>query len=332
MSCPPPRTSTVILTIEHIYTLLAGFLAYAGWRNLRERRYDHAAFWTIVAGLYAGGHWVLAASKANNVLPAQIAGAAVIALALLAPRMHREHIAEAPESERRDSASRLGHRLFLPALLIPLLTVLIVLFGERIVIGKTPLFGQGSLTLIGLASACVVSAIAAVFVTRQRPVRAVAEGRRLLDTMGWAALLPLVLATLGGVFAASGVGEAVASLVSAVIPADSRVACVLAYGLGMVLFTMIMGNAFAAFPVMTAGIGLPLLIHQHGASPAILGALGMLTGYCGTLMTPMAANFNLVPAALLELDDPNAVIRAQLPTAIPLLLVNLVLTYWLAFA
>ena len=38
----------------------------------------------------------------------------------------------------------------------------------------------------------------------------------------------------------------------------------------------------------------------------------MLTGYCGTLMTPMAANFNIVPAALLELDDPYAVIRAQI--------------------
>ena len=74
-----------------------------------------------------------------------------------------------------------------------------------------------------------------------------------------------------------------------------------------------------------------LLIEQHGAAPAILGSIGMLTGYCGTLMTPMAANFNLVPAALLELDDPNAVIRAQLPTAIPLLLVNLALMYWLAF-
>ena len=281
--------------------------------------------------MFASGQTVLSASKAGNPLPSQWAGAGVIALALLATRMRREHIAEAPESERLASAQRLGHRLFLPALVIPLLTVLVVLFGEHIVIGDTPLFGKGSLTLMGLALACVVSAIAAVLVTRQRPRQAADEGRRLLDTMGWAALLPLVLATLGGVFAASGVGDAVASIVSSVIPADSRLACVLAYGLGMVLFTVIMGNAFAAFPVMTAGIGLPLLIQQHGAEPAVLGSIGMLTGYCGTLMTPMAANFNLVPAALLELDDPNAVIRAQFPTAIPLLLVNLALMYWLAF-
>ncbi|MFC3549762.1 DUF979 domain-containing protein [Lysobacter cavernae] len=320
-----------MLSIEHFYWLLAAFLLYAGWRNLRERRYAHAAFWSLIALLFAAGDTILTASKAGDALPSQVAGAGVIALALLATRMRREHIAEAPEAEREASAARLGHRLFVPALLIPLITVAVVLAGEHLALGATPLFGQGSLTLIGLALACAVSAVAAIAVTGQRPRQAADEGRRLLDTMGWAALLPLVLATLGGVFAASGVGEAVASIVSAVIPADSRLACVLAYGLGMVLFTVIMGNAFAAFPVMTAGIGLPLLIQQHGAEPAILGSIGMLTGYCGTLMTPMAANFNLVPAALLELDDPNAVIRAQIPTAIPLLLVNLALMYWLAF-
>jgi uncharacterized membrane protein len=46
-------------------------------------------------------------------------------------------------------------------------------------------------------------------------------------------------------------------------------------------------------------------------------------------MTPMAANFNIVPAALLELPDKNAVIKAQLPTALPLLLANIVLLYFL---
>ena len=320
-----------MLRIEHFYVLLAAFLLYAGWCNVRQRRYAHAGFWGLLAVLIGGGDVVLAATKAGDALPSQLAGAAVIALALLATRMRREHIVEAPEAQRRASAQRLGHWLFVPALLIPLITVLVVLVGAKISFAATPLFGAGSITLVGLALASVLSALVAIAVTRQRPILAASEGRRLLDTMGWAALLPLVLATLGGVFAASGVGEAVASLVSAVIPADNRLACVLAYGLGMVLFTVIMGNAFAAFPVMTAGIGLPLLIQQHGADPAILGALGMLTGYCGTLMTPMAANFNLVPAALLELDDPNAVIRAQLPTAIPLLAVNLILMYWLVF-
>jgi uncharacterized membrane protein len=99
----------------------------------------------------------------------------------------------------------------------------------------------------------------------------------------------------------------------------------------MALFTMIMGNAFAAFPVMTAGIGLPLVVQQYGGDVVIVTAIGMLSGFCGTLMTPMAANFNIVPAALLELTDRYGVIRAQVPTALMLLAVNIVLMSIFAF-
>ena len=59
--------------------------------------------------------------------------------------------------------------------------------------------------------------------------------------------------------------------------------------------------------------------------------IGMFAGFCGTLMTPMAANFNIVPAALLELRDRNGVIRAQILTALPLLAVNIALIYFLAW-
>jgi uncharacterized membrane protein len=52
-------------------------------------------------------------------------------------------------------------------------------------------------------------------------------------------------------------------------------------------------------------------------------------------MTPMAANFNVVPASLLELPDRNkafnGVIRAQIPTALPLLIANTLLMYFLVF-
>ncbi|MGN6690566.1 MAG: 5-oxoproline transporter, DUF979 family subunit, partial [Sphingopyxis sp.] len=51
----------------------------------------------------------------------------------------------------------------------------------------------------------------------------------------------------------------------------------------------------------------------------------------GTLMTPMAANFNLVPAALLELKNPYGVIKAQIGTALPLLAVNIVFIWLFAF-
>ena len=134
---------------------------------------------------------------------------------------------------------------------------------------------------------------------------------------------------VGGVGA--GVGQAVAVLTETYLAVDHKLIAVATYAIAMALFTIIMGNAFAAFPVITAGIGIPLLVLQHGGDPAIMAAIGMFCGYCGTLLTPMAANFNIVPAALLELPDKNAVIKAQAPTALVLLGVNIVLMYLLMF-
>jgi len=320
-----------MLTIEQAYWLIALFLAGAAILNLRGRRWWHAAFWGVLAVLIAGGKFVLAASAAHNPVPAQLAGIGVIALAALSPRMTRGNLSERATAEREADALRLRHKLFGPALLIPLVTLLVALFGAYIVVGGVRLFDPTRMTLTGLALACVVALVAALWVTRARPLVGLSEGRRLLDTLGWAALLPLTLAALGGVFAATGVGSAVADLVRLLIPVDNALACVVAFGLGMVMFTVIMGNAFAAFPVLMAGIGIPLLIHRHGADPAILGALGMVTGYCGTLFTPMAANFNIVPVALLELPNQSDVIRAQWKTGAVLLVVNLILMYLLIF-
>ena len=157
------------------------------------------------------------------------------------------------------------------------------------------------------------------------------EGRRLLDLVSWAALLPQMLAALGAVFALAGVGGIVGGLAVQVIPAESPLAAVIAYTFGMALFTAVMGNAFAAFPVMTAGIGLPLIVTKFGGDPAIMAAIGMLSGFCGTLTTPMAANFNLVPVALLNLPDRYAVIKAQFPTALMVLFANTVLMYAIVY-
>ena len=323
-----------MLRIEYAYWLLAAFFSAAAWMNLREHRWAAASFWGVLALLLAGGDYALASQKAGNPFPVQLAGIGVAALAVLAPLMRRPALAERPLEERVASALRLRHWLFLPALLIPAVTVmfaLVDLASRKYKFSIEWLIGNGSPTLVGLAVACVIALLAALLITRSRPPLAIGEGRRLLDTLGWAALLPLVLAALGGVFTATGVGDAVAAIVAAIVPTQNALACVFAYGLGMVAFTVIMGNAFAAFPVITAGIGLPLLIRLHGADAAVVGSLGMLTGYCGTLLTPMAANFNIVPAALLELDDSNGVIRMQWPTSIMLLVVNLALMSWLAF-
>src|SRR3546814_12612396 len=96
-----------------------------------------------------------------------------------------------------------------------------------------------------------------------------------------------MLASLVAVFAWAGVGEVVGDLIGTTIPEGSLFGATLAFGLGMALFTMVMGNAFAAFPVMLAAVGMPLLIEQYGGDPAVVAAIGMLAGFCGTMMTPI---------------------------------------------
>jgi len=83
-----------------------------------------------------------------------------------------------------------------------------------------------------------------------------------------------------------------------------------------------------------AARGAHLIVQRLHGDPAGMAAIGMLSGFCGTLMTPMAANFNVVPASLLELPDRdapfNGVIRAQVPTALLLLVANTLFMYFLA--
>jgi uncharacterized membrane protein len=225
----------------------------------------------------------------------------------------------------------LGNKLFLPALIIPFTA-----FVGTLLFNYTSLKGFGlidpkavTLVLLGVG---VIFALVVCYSWLKPPITApIEEGRRLIDSIGWAVVLPQMLAALGAVFAAAGIGTTIGSLASAIIPQGSIFLAVVLYALGMVVFTMIMGNAFAAFPVMVAAIGVPILIHQDGGNPAVIGAVGMLAGFCGTLMTPMAANFNIVPAALLELRDQNKVVKVQIPTALPLLVANIIILYVAGF-
>jgi uncharacterized membrane protein len=209
--------------------------------------------------------------------------------------------------------------------------VLGTLLLKKLTIGGEAVIDVKQATVISLALATVIALAIGMLMLKPPLSAPITEARRLLDAVGWAAVLPQMLAALGALFAIAGVGNVVAGLAQRWIPLDNPVAVVTTYAIGMALFTMVMGNAFAAFPVMTAGIGLPLIVQKFGGDPAIMAAIGMLSGFCGTLMTPMAANFNIVPTALLELPDENAVIKVQIPTALLLLAANILLMNLLVF-
>jgi uncharacterized membrane protein len=297
-----------VIGLDPAYWLLGAMFAAFALSHARDRSWRSALFWGGFAVLTAGG----------SLLPDLASGALVIGLAVLAAMGLKPAPSVTTDAETRvASAARLRDRLFVPALAIPAVTI-----AGTFLLPHVPFVDPKQATLLSLAAGALVGLAAAMLIARAPLATAVREGRRLVDAVGWAAVLPQALAALGGVFLAASVGKVVAGLATQYIPLTLPIVCIAVYTVGMALFTFVMGNAFAAFPVMTAGIGMPLIVGRFGGDPVAMSALGMLSGFCGTLLTPMAANFNIVPARVLELRDPYGVIKAQAPTAFVLLGVN----------
>ncbi|MFL5239234.1 MAG: DUF979 domain-containing protein [Rhizomicrobium sp.] len=316
-----------MITLQFCY-LVAGlafgsFAVLSATDRTNRKRFGNAMFWGLFASSFLFGSYL---SDWQN-------GLLVLALIVLGGCNLLGHgkPTTATLDERRDSAVWRGNWLFAPALLVPAIALLGTLFLKQVQIGVLPLLDVKNLTVISLVLGIVVALAVAMLWLKPRPLAPPQEGRRLADMVGWAIILPQLLASLGAIFALSGVGKAVGEIATHCLPLDKPLEAVVAYCVGMAAFTAIMGNAFAAFPVMTAAIGLPLIVHQFHGNPAIMAAIGMLSGFCGTLTTPMAANFNIVPAALLELPDRNGVIKVQLPTAGLMLIANTLLMYFLVF-
>ena len=315
-----------MITVQHVFYLVGAL--FAAWALLslgdrtNKKRFGNAAFWGLVALSLIAGH--LLGDFANGLL--------VLALSALATfKLLGRGAPSTGESERSAAGERHGNALFLPILVMLLTAVAGTLLYLYTPLHETGLLERNRETFILLCLG-VLLAVGLIFVWLRPPLIApIDEGRRLIDAVGWPVVLPMMLASLGIVLADTGVGKTLGELMLNVIPDGTILPAVLVFGLGMALLTILTGNAFAAFPVMATAIGIPLLIQGYGGDPAVIGAIGMLSGFCGTLLTPMAANFNLVPAALLELKDQNGVIKAQVGTALPLLAVNIALIYFLAF-
>ena len=302
--------------LEAMYVLIGLLLALVGVRayldRTNPRRGTTAAFWLLLGVTFALG----------KVIPFWIIGLVLLAIGVLslAKGVKTGTFDEGTIEQREAGARRLGSWIFLPALSLAAIAVAISTWAP---------FGDVSGTLsIGIAS--ILSLGIAWAMTRAPARVVVAQSDRLVQQVGPVGMLPQFLAALGVVFTSAGVGEVVSNGIAGIVPEGNKFAGVLAYCIGMALFTIIVGNSFAAFTVITAGIGLPFVI-ALGGDPVIAGALAMTAGFCGTLVTPMAANFNALPVALLEMKDSNGVIKAQAPLAAALFVVQVPLMYYWAF-
>lgn len=301
------------ILLEVFYIMLGLYMAITMIFTLKDKnhktRIGTALFWGIISIIFIFG----------KMIPSIITGILIIIIALLSAfkQINIGTLKQLDDTFTNLKAEQLGLKIFIPSLTIALIAMIIASF--------TPLSGT---VAIGISA---TSALLITFIlTKAKPIEFIEDSNRMFQSVGVFAILPQLLASLGALFTVAGVGDIIAKLISGVIPQNNPLAGVIAYCLGMAIFTAIMGNGFAAFSVITVGIGVPFVFAQ-GGDPVICSALALTAGFCGTLLTPMAANFNMLPAALLEIKDKNAVIKAQAPLALMLLLAHIVLMYTLGF-
>lgn len=299
--------------LEIFYIMIGLYMATTMVFTLKDKnhktRIGTALFWGIVSTIFIFG----------KLLPPAVVGTLIIVIAILSAlkQINIGTLKQLDTTFAQLKADKLGLKIFIPSLAIAFVAMAIAQF--------TKLSGT-----VAIGIAAVVALLLTFAFTKAKPIEYIEDSNRMFQSVGVFAILPQLLASLGALFTAAGVGDVISNIISGVIPDGNRLAGVIAYCVGMALFTAIMGNGFAAFSVITVGIGVPFVFAQ-GGDPIVCSALALTSGFCGTLLTPMAANFNMLPAVLLEMKDKNLVIKAQAPFAIALLTIHILLMYFLGF-
>ncbi|MCE5235854.1 MAG: DUF979 domain-containing protein [Clostridiaceae bacterium] len=297
------------ILLEILYFLMGLVALNTGIKNLRDEENPHRVgtfiFWGALALIFLVGKFL----NANFTWGPLVTGILVIIMA--APAIIKKMgpgKSEAPSAEEMNKQfEKIGMKIFIPALCIGLFALCFALFTKL-----NALVGVGCGVLVG-------AILVMIFDKKNKPSTFINDSRRLLDMVGELSMLPMLLGALGAVFTAAGVGDVIAGYVGKVIPAGNVTIGIIVYCIAMPLFTIIMGNAFAAITVITVGIGGPFVL-AYGANPVIVGMLALTCGYCGTLCTPMAANFNITPVAILEMKNKYGVIKRQIVPAVIILI------------
>ena len=297
--------------MEIIYFIIGLLCIYCGVKNLKDKENPEPVgtfiFWAVLGVVLALGRW----------LPSLVSGILVVVMCIPAilKKVKKGAVSAATKAETEATYEKIGMKIFVPTLSIGMLAVICAITG----------LGIGLSALNGVALGVLVAIILLMIMNRDnKPSTFLNDSERMLSTVGPLSMLPMLLACLGSVFTAAVVGDVISDLVSHIIPEGNVNAGIVVYAIGMMLFTMIMGNAYAAITVMTVGIGYPFVL-AHGANPVVIGMLALTCGFCGTLCTPMAANFNTVPVALLDMKKPMGVIKNQVPVAIIMMVVQIVM-------
>ena len=283
-----------------VWVIIGLITIYAGIKNLLDKenpsRVGTAVFWCSFSIICGFGSW----------LPAKVSGVLVLIMCL-PPIFKKVKIGKTdnPTKEHTEQQfKKIGMKIFVPAFSVAVCSLFFALFSN-----------MSSMVAITVGVIVAMVLLMAFDAKQNKPAVFLNDSERFLGITGPLSMLPQLLGCLGGVFTAAGVGDVIAQLVEKIVPKGNVNIGIIVYAIGMVLFTMIMGNAFAAITVMTVGIGAPFVL-AYGANPVVIGMLALTCGYCGTLLTPMAANFNILPVAILNMKDRWGAIKNQVLVAI----------------
>ena len=283
-----------------VWVIIGLITIYAGIKNLLDKenpsRVGTAVFWCSFGIVCGFGSW----------LPAKVSGVLVLIMCL-PPIFKKVKIGKTdnPTKEHTEQQfKKIGMKIFVPAFSVAVCSLFFALFSN-----------MSSMVAITVGVIVAMVLLMAFDAKQNKPAVFLNDSERFLGITGPLSMLPQLLGCLGGVFTAAGVGDVIAQLVEKIVPKGNVNIGIIVYAIGMVLFTMIMGNAFAAITVMTVGIGAPFVL-AYGANPVVIGMLALTCGYCGTLCTPMAANFNILPVAILNMKDRWGAIKNQVLVAI----------------
>ena len=283
-----------------VWVIIGLITIYAGIKNLLDKenpsRVGTAVFWCSFGIVCGFGSW----------LPAKVSGVLVLIMCL-PPIFKKVKIGKTdnPTKEHTEQQfKKIGMKIFVPAFSVAVCSLFFALFSN-----------MSSMVAITVGVIVAMILLMAFDAKQNKPAVFLNDSERFLGITGPLSMLPQLLGCLGGVCTAAGVGDVIAQLVEKIVPKGNVNIGIIVYAIGMVLFTMIMGNAFAAITVMTVGIGAPFVL-AYGANPVVIGMLALTCGYCGTLLTPMAANFNILPVAILNMKDRWGAIKNQVLVAI----------------
>ena len=221
--------------LEIVYIIIGLITFYAGVKNLLDKenpsRIGTAIFWCFFGVACAFGRW----------MPPEVTGILVVIMVIPAifKRVKPGKQETASKEYSKAQFKKIGMKIFVPALCMGVMALVFALFTKIS-------------SLVGITVGVIIAMILLMCYSKDnKPKVFLDDSERFLSMMGPLCLLPQLLACLGGIFTAAGVGEVISKIIGMIVPAGNVNLGIVVFGIGMVVFTAIMGNAFAAITVMT---------------------------------------------------------------------------------